>query len=255
MTTPNHDPSIEHEPFWQQDGFQADPSEGSAAEQLSRAARKETEDDRVEHTVWDETAWLANPAGTPPPDALTYARWLDKRIAETSGTRSWLMVALVALTAGPWAILGALLGGGQTTVGVAVIVVFGPVLEEMMKVAIPLWLVEKRPFLFRSRVQIALCVLASGFVFSAVENVLYLHVYVAKPSNFLIQWRWSACVALHMGCSLIAGMGLMRIWAQVMARRTPPRLAAGSVYLIAAMGLHAAYNAFAVFLELFNFRI
>ena len=124
----------------------------------------------------------------------------------------------------------------------------------VMKIAATLWIVEKRPFLFRSRLQIAVCVLAGALVFAAVENVMYLEVYIAGPTPGLARWRWSVCVAMHMGCSLVAGLGLMRIWRRAMTTRSRPQLSSGAPYLMTAAIIHGTYNAFAVLLDAMDFR-
>ena len=114
--------------------------------------------------------------------------------------------------------------------------------------------VEKKPYLFRFSMQIAFCVLASGFTFAFVENLLYLKVYIPQASAFLVWWRWTICVAMHMGCSLIAGLGLMRIWKNARARCARPRLSLGYPYLLTAIVIHGAYNGLAVLLSAVNYR-
>ena len=255
MNEPTNDPSIEHEPQFRGAGFTPDPSELKARQTVSDAVEKQTDDDRVEHTVWDEPSLANDLAGEVPSEGLTYAGWLEKRMAETSAGYSWTIAAVVAIAAGPWAIFGALSGGGQSASSIIMITLFGPVLEEMMKVAAALWVVEKRPFLFRSRVQIAFCVLVGALVFAAVENVLYLKVYIREPSELLIRWRWTVCVALHMGCSFVAGLGLMRIWRSTIENRTRPQLTSGAAYMVTAIIIHGVYNSFAVLLSMLEYRI
>lgn len=259
MNRPNHDPSIEHEPHLRGGGFVPDPTESVARQNIDDAHDRQNEDDRVDHSVWDEPGLSSDLAGQPPIDGLTYAGWLEKRINETDVAYSWGMVLLMALAAGPWAFLGAfatpITSDGQTAFGVLMITVIGPVSEEMMKVAMALWVVERRPFLFQSRLQIAVCVLAAAFFFSAVENVLYLKVYISDPSELLIRWRWTICVALHMGCSLIAGLGLMRIWQSTMETRTRPVLASGAAYMVTAMVIHGVYNGFTIVLSMLDYHI
>lgn len=254
MRRSENDPSIEQEPHLRNGAFQTDPSEVAAESNLRRETTASDLDDQVEHTVWDEPSLSRDLTGELPQGGLTYARWIEKRLAETTTSRSWAVVIGVALAAGPWAILGAFIGG-ESTFGILMLVAFGPMVEEMMKIAAALWVVEKRPFLFQSRAQIALCALAGGFVFAAIENVLYLKVYVEEPFALLIHWRWSACVALHMGCSLVASMGLMRIWAKSIEQHSRPELSTGLVYILVAIVIHGIYNGFAVLLSLVDFRI
>lgn len=127
--------------------------------------------------------------------------------------------------------------------------IVGPLTEEVMKTAAVLWVVEKRPFLFRSPLQIMGCVVAAGLCFAVIENLLYLKVYVSDPSDELIRWRWTVCVALHVGCTTVAGIGVMRIWKTTMSNLTPPQLPLGAPFLVAAVVIHGSYNALAVLLE------
>ena len=65
--------------------------------------------------------------------------------------------------------------------------------------------------------------------------------------------RWTVCVGLHMGCALVAGLGLMRIWRDVWARRARSRLPLAMPYLFAAVAVHGVYNALAIAFQMFVF--
>jgi RsiW-degrading membrane proteinase PrsW (M82 family) len=188
--------------------------------------------------------------GKPPPGALTYENWLAKGRERTGILRSCAWAIAVALAAGPWAILGAFVGtysyGRADVAGVLGLTIIAPVIEEMMKIAATLYVVERRPFLFQSRAQIVICVIAGGLVFACIENVFYLKVYISDPSAAIIYWRWTVCVFLHMGCSLIAGLGLIRIWQDVWRRRARARIHLAFPYLVIAMVVHGTYNGFAL---------
>ena len=251
---PRDDHSIEHEPHLAGGYFEADPSEDSARRVVDQAADRQREADRVDHAVWDEPALSAGLAGDTPEDAVTYARWLDDGRSATTARRSWAITALLVVIAGPLGVIGALSGGGGTWFALLTVIVFAPLVEEITKVAGALWVVERRPYWFRSRLQIVLCTLGGGLGFAAIENLLYLNVYVPDPPAALVVWRWTVCVALHMGCSLIAGMGLMAIWSKTTRTRTKPDLGVGSAYFVTAIVLHGSYNAFATFLELSGFE-
>jgi hypothetical protein len=256
MTKPSRDPSIHHEPHLQGQTFSADESEAKAAEAVRRAADKEHIDEQVSHSVWDEPALSTALNAHEPKDALTYANWLWQRRQETSIGKSWLVTIAVVLAAGPWSIVGTFITGfGNGAVSIIAITLVGPLTEEVMKTAAALWVVEKRPFLFTSRLQIMFCVMAAGLCFAVIENLLYLNVYISDPSREIVIWRWTVCVALHVGCTTISGIGLARIWKTTTNDLTPPQLSLGAPFLIAAVIIHSSYNIFAVILQnvLFSF--
>lgn len=254
MSRPSSDQSVGDEPHRRGDRFEPDPTERRADDTL-RHRQPDSPDEQVERTVWDEPGLSAELAGPPGPGQLTYRAWLGKRHGETSAARSWSITLLLAAVAGPWAIVGAFWGSGETLFSFLALIIFGPVIEETMKVAAASYVVEKKPFLFRSRFQIVVCALASGFAFAALENGLYLVIYFPDPPEALVIWRWTICVALHMGCSLIAGLGLMRIWKDIWVRRARARLTLGFPYLLTAVVLHGAYNGLVVVLHVFGPRL
>jgi hypothetical protein len=211
---------------------------------------------RVDHSVWDE-AGLA-PEGARRRDAArasgeTYAEWVRARKAGTAYRLSWAVVWGVAVLAGPWGVLGALadgLGSAQAGwSGMLALVLVGPAVEEVMKVALLAYIVERRPYLLKSGVQVLLCALAGGAAFAAIENLLYLHVYIDRPSPAIVLWRWTACVALHAGCSVIAGMGLLRVWHRIWAQGERPDLLGAYPFTVAAIAVHGAYNGVMLLLE------
>ncbi len=236
------DPPADTDPKHGLPQFHGDPSEKKAAELLAREREQATRNDAVEHTVWSEPALSSDLAGEPGEGQLTYPRWLAENIRQTTLSRSWWTTLIVALAAGPWGVLGAVAGSGSGDFGLLMIAVFGPVAEETTKIAAALWVVEKRPFLFRSFGQILICGACGGLAFAAIENVLYTQVYFPHHTPEFFRFRWTVCVALHMGCSSIAAIGLVRIWMASMRDLSPPRLALGVPWFVTAMVIHGIYN-------------
>jgi len=140
---------------------------------------------------------------------------------------------------------------GYGVAGAAAVVLFGPVTEEMLKISAALITIEKRPYIFRNARQIFICCFVSGLIFSTVENLLYLNIYIAEPSSLLILWRWTVCVLLHTGCVSISSIGLIKMWKNTMENMTKPRLPQMSKYLIAACVIHGVYNLAAVLIDPF----
>ncbi|MFP4203467.1 MAG: PrsW family glutamic-type intramembrane protease [Opitutales bacterium] len=181
-----------------------------------------------------------------------YADWLEEGRDQTGALRSWLIILACALAAGPAGVIGAFWGSGQTVVSILALTVFGPAVEEMAKIMPILILVERLPYVVRNRVQILLCAFAGGLVFAVIENFLYLKVYIPDPGPTLVAWRWSFGIALHTGCSLVAGLGVAGIWSTIHRKNRPPRTEEGAPFFILAIVLHGGYNAFAILLERFN---
>jgi len=231
--------------------YQADPSE-SIVDQKNLGRRSDVE--QIEQSVWDEPGISATLSGAPR-DEETYAYWFEQRRAETSWFKSWGTVFLISLAAGPWAVIGAFFNaylGSSSFVAILSLVLFGPMAEEIMKASSSLYFVEKRPYLFHSTWQIALCLAASGLAFSVIENLLYLHVYIDNPSPEIVYWRWTVCVALHMGCSVIAGLGVIRMWRYTGKHLAKAPVSLGASWLAAAVVLHGSYNTFALVFEMFG---
>jgi hypothetical protein len=239
---PEVDPSVFAEP-WMQDQLHApDVSDSGPAVPL---AEQVSED----QSVWYEPGLSARLAGETPLNALTWYRWYRDQVATTSNVVSWSATLAVVLAGGVFAILGTF--ATQSVYGTALVsvTVFGPTTEEIMKIALPLWLVEKRPWLYRNLGQILICALACGAAFAAVENVIYLNVYVPNAPAGLAAWRWTVCVLLHTGCSTIAGIGVARIWLKFQRQQRTPSLADGAPWIIAAIAVHGLYNGAVTVLE------
>jgi hypothetical protein len=161
--------------------------------------------------------------------------------------RAGVVVAL-ALAAGPWAVVGTLASAlvHGTGFGWLAILVVGPLVEELMKVSAPMIAIERKPFAFLRGGWIVACCALSGGVFAVIENVLYLRVYVPDPTAELAAWRWTICVAMHVGCAMIGGLGVRRMWSDAVRCERRPDPQAAVPYLAAAAVIHGAYNALAV---------
>ncbi len=250
MSKPSKDHSIFDEPHIRGEPYQADPSE-SVVDRKNLGDRSDVE--RIEQSVWDEPGISSTLAGAPREDE-TYAHWFQQRRAETSWLKSWWTVLLISLAAGPWAVIGAFFSAfqGESMVAFVSLVLFGPMAEEIMKASMALYFVEKRPYLFRSAWQISICLAASGLAFAVIENFLYLHVYIDDPSPELVYWRWTVCVGLHMGCSVIAGLGVIRMWRYTWTNHLKAPVALAASWLAAAVVLHGLYNGLATAFEMFG---
>ncbi|MBL1215969.1 MAG: PrsW family intramembrane metalloprotease [Planctomycetes bacterium] len=207
-----------------------------------------TEDDHTQ-AIGDEPALRS--AHLDADSAPGFAQIYSRKRAATTARQRWGAIAIAAVLSGPFAVAGAFMSSIDTSWYLLLaICVFGPLIEEMLKVGSVLYLVEQRPWLIPSRVSIVMTALISGLVFSVLENFWYLYVLFPEPTQDMVAWRWSVCVVLHTGCSTIAGLGVARIWITSHRTGTLPRIALGSPYLITAIVLHGLYNFSVTVLEL-----
>ena len=252
MAKPSKGESVFNEPHMSGDEFIADSSERIVNRKF--ASRKApTTDQMVEHTVWDEPALSEDLVEEVPESALTYKKWYMKEIESSSLNKSWIMTFLLILASGPWAVIGVFMLAfqGLGGVGATAVIIFGPLTEELLKIASPLVVVEKRPFLFCSARQIFICCLSSGLIFSFIGNLLYLNLYIDNPTPQLIVWRWSVCVILHTTCSAIASFGLIKMWKESKRNFSKPKVIYMIPSLFAAVLIHGIYNSVAFLIDPF----
>ncbi|MBL8889048.1 MAG: PrsW family intramembrane metalloprotease [Planctomycetaceae bacterium] len=152
---------------------------------LARQAGAVPESELAEHSVWDEHATSEQLRDGLNPDAVTWFRFYQKQVVRRHVLTPWLVTCLIIFLAGPLAILGALFNeyGGS---GFVVLLIFGPTVEEVLKIAWPLWVVEKRPWLFSNGLQLLLCGIGGGLAFALIENLIYLNIYIPDASPQLI---------------------------------------------------------------------
>ncbi|MEM9165974.1 MAG: PrsW family glutamic-type intramembrane protease [Planctomycetota bacterium] len=232
-----------------------DPSERAAARKII-GTEDETPDQEASRSVFDEPAFRAFDASDPPPGALTYRAWLEDMRSRVTPGEQGLFVTAAIIAAGPLAVLGAfaasMLGYGATFFSFLAFAVFGPTIEELMKVSVSSYIVEKRPYLVPSGGSLIAIGVLSGVVFASIENVLYLSIYISDPEPWLIAWRWTACLGLHAACSGVASIGLTNVWSRAVTAGVPPSLELGVRWLIAAIVIHGVYNALAILLGMIH---
>jgi hypothetical protein len=245
--------SVFDEPQFRSGGYTPDPSDPPLGDATPDADNPLP----VGQGAWDEPALSPDLAGERPAHVQTYAQWLAAGRARFSLTRTWGITLALAFGSGAWAIVGALLSQvqGNSAGGLLLIILFGPAAEEMLKVSAALITIEKWPYAFRSPVQIVACCLAAAFGFAAIENLIYLHVYIPDPSPGMIAWRWIICVTIHVAGSSIASVGLVKIWRHTMAHGTTPRVSLGSPFFMTAIALHGIYNLGAILLNPYLARL
>lgn len=222
--------------------------------ELERVLKSRSTEDRLDHSVWDEPGLSRELSGEIPQGELTYASWLDERRAATQPAFTWLVVLGLAVATGPWSVIAtfaAEFAGEIPLIGrLFSPILVAPPIEEFMKIMLALLIIEKRPFWFLNGFQVLLCAAGGGAAFGAIENLLYIYVYVSDAPPGFAQYRWMVCTTMHITCSTIAGFGLWRMHHAAMTERVRPNVANLYPFLIAAMILHALYNTYAMLSEL-----
>ena len=229
-------PSVFDEPWMRANSQRFEADERDSVDGLQMAAGQGD----PENSVWDEPGLSRELAGKTPQNAVTWLNWYRTQAAQTTASTTWIVTLAVALSSGVCAIFGAIVLQLSISNQFLITVVAAPITEEIMKIALVVWICEKRPWLFKSRAQILICGLAAGLVFAAIENVIYLSFGASTPG--LAAWRWTVCVLLHTTCSLIASIGVAKIWTEFQRQERMPQLVDGSYWFIGAMILHGTYN-------------
>lgn len=207
-------------------------------------------------TVRDSVA--NEPAFTGRLEQSQLGQWLEQKRAGCSLAGNLCVTFLAALAAGPFAVIGVFLSGSQTKLQIVYMVLFAPVIEELLKQSGMIYLLEKKPYRVFSAWQFLLAAVISSLLFSAVENAIYVYVYtlptqladsgaavtlrpLADPHAFAM-YRWTVCTLVHVMCSVIASIGLINVWQRQLADGRAADLDFAFKYFAIAMGLHGFYN-------------
>lgn len=236
--------STDHEPALQGGRCQPDPAEHRAA----RVERTPQESEALRDSVANE------PALPQDRDPGQWSRWLDEKRGGCTLAGNLAVTVLVAVLSGPLAVVGALmLGSRGTTFGFVYAVVFGPVVEELLKQSGMTYLLEKKPYRVFAAWQFVLAAVVSGLTFAAIENLAYIHLYAPTGAvadiDAMAAFRWAVCTPLHVVCAGVASLGLVRVWERQVRRGRPADLAAAFPWFAAAMLIHGVYNFGAMFVE------
>lgn len=189
-------------------------------------------------SVWDEPAIVAGDTATPD-SAMTYARWLNERVAATSGRKSWLIAILAGVLSGFAAIALSLLLGVQWAMPKVMLfhMFFVVTAQEAVKTLLPIMIVERRPYLYKSTIQIMASVAIGGLLFPVVEKVATW----SAPQSWLTGWNATFYMAMHILCSLSVGIGLSAVWREAVEKGQPPAISNGAKWLGLAVAIRLLY--------------
>ncbi|RKY05847.1 MAG: hypothetical protein DRP65_12545 [Planctomycetota bacterium] len=233
------------EPAFQDGGFEADPGEG-------KADRPRIHDDEIA-SIRDSV--MNEPAITGAENAPYLGKWIQRKRSECSLAGNLGVGVLAALLGGPFAVLGAFMGGTGAWYGWLYIIVFGPVIEEILKQSGMIYLLEKRPYRVFASWQFVFSASVSALVFATIENLLYIYVYpspskFANPETYAC-YRWTVCTGMHLGCSMIASVGMIRVWKKQLANGKVADISVAHGFFCVAICIHGVYNLGALIFEKF----
>lgn len=172
----------------------------------------------------------------------------DDLSTQCNGQRHFGALLGVGLLSGLFSIVAAILR--QLTIGLPAVlaaVLVAPLVEEILKVAIPIMVLEHRSRWISRGGDLLWLAVGSALVFGVVENLLYTFVYLDNPSSALMWWRWIACTTMHMVASGLSGVGLMRAFNRAQRTDEKARFVWEWPWLVGAIAVHMAFNTFAVF--------
>lgn len=225
---PNYDPAIDS-PL----GFESKPVDFSVS----------SEED-IDHSVWDEPSLAPEVATKVPDSALTYANWLQQRRESWTQLNSWTVTLGVVAATVPGAVLAGFiswtLGNIFLALDLFVVCLISPMLQEICKIAVPVWIVEKRPYFFTTWFQFFIVGIVTALVFSATSNyVLSLIVHDFTRATFLYQWV--GVLGVNLISASIATFGIEKIWRNTITHSRRPRIGDGYPYFATAIGLQILF--------------
>lgn len=233
--------SVDHEPALTGRHEGADPAE-------LRAAPVEGQPDDLE-ALRDSVA--SEPALTDRSDPSQWTGWIESKQGQCTLPGNLGVTLLAALVGGPFAILGALMSGGQGVGPILYAVLFAPVVEELLKQSGMTYVLEKKPYRVFASWQFVFAAIVSGLAFGVIENLVYIGRFAAVLSKEdlaeMAAYRWIMCTPLHVICAAIASLGLVRAWKRQLRQGRAADLAAAFPWFVVAMVVHGLYNLSATF--------
>jgi RsiW-degrading membrane proteinase PrsW (M82 family) len=236
MTAPDNYFDIHSEPSGFDGRFEPDPTE----QKVPPIDGHEDEISTIRDSVLNEPAFTGNLQQS------EVGQWIAQKRAACTIPGNIMVTLLAALVAGPFAVTGAFMAGRQTLFRILYMILFAPVIEELLKQSGMIYLLEKKPYRIFSTGQFVVAAVISAAVFASFENLLYIHFYTHPQmvENFesYCYFRWTVCTALHVVCSVVASLGLVRVWKKQTIDGRAADLAFGFYWFVAAMVIHGLYN-------------
>ncbi|MCD4819641.1 MAG: PrsW family intramembrane metalloprotease [Candidatus Cloacimonetes bacterium] len=244
----DHKFSTDEEPCLNNEAGEKDPSENN----VFLREKKRDEIFEIQDSVYNEP-WLENDVK----HSTIFTTWVENKKTQYSISTSLLFTFIAALLSGPFAIIGAIFSGRGTIFSIAYVIVFAPVIEELLKTFGMVYLLEKKPYHIRYVWQIILGAMIGGLFFAIIENLIYTNFYLINLDADMFEkvsaFRWKYCTLLHVFATFIASLGLVNIWKRMYIENKFAELKDGYKYFIIAMIIHGSYNLFALVADKFFF--
>jgi hypothetical protein len=246
VTRDSRDHSISAEPWMLNVPSTSDAKDmPGALEGANFGGQRPDRDEWAEHSIWDEPGTSSQLAGGHAVDRTTWFGEYQRRVRETSGSKTWLVTLIAAFFSGPVALGGVWLSGGLSDHW-AVDSLMSPAIQELLKVAITLWIVERRPWLLEHPIQIWLCGLAAGLWYGGVEFLFARWVANALPLPTPALFLDILALLVQVACSLCAVTGCVAIRHTMLEEQRPPRVEVATAWISTAVLIHSLFNVFMI---------
>jgi RsiW-degrading membrane proteinase PrsW (M82 family) len=155
----------------------------------------------------------------------------------------------MAFVGGLMGLVGSFFQELQSGIGIVLVVLAAPVIEEVLKPSGIYLLQLKWPQALRSQLHTALLCAISGAVFGVIESLIYVKVYYPDGSDAFVLFRFTVTPIMHATASFIVGWGITHAlidWAN--GKTALPKTTRNA--FLGGIALHAIYNTGAVILGL-----
>lgn len=193
------------------------------------------------HVSWTSSLPDATPGVVAARPALAVEAVLQR--PETTAGRIGLdlFALFMALFGGLLALVGSFFQELQSGVGIFLIILAAPVIEEVLKPSGIYLLLLKWPQALRGQLHTGLLCAISGAVFGVIESLIYVEIYYPDGSDAFVLFRFTVTPVMHMVASFVVGYGLSHSlldWAN--GKSGLPKTTRN--HYLNGIGIHAVYN-------------
>lgn len=187
----------------------------------------------------------------PPPGEVSFKSWYEERRKSATNAKFVSILFALFFVTGLFAVIGTFLS--QIMPASFGMIVVGPTMAEILKIALILLIVETRPYYIRREVELTYLAIAAALGFALVSNLIHLNVLSANPTYAQAMWRWSVCTLLHVACTVIASGGVVAAWRAADEQKRAPTMRLLINPLAIAIAIHGGYNAIAILADFAEF--